>query len=208
MLSVNKNLIIQNFQFNQPVGYHFESTRRVAQLQNKPLRKASVLIGFVDRPNGMYVVLTRRAKHLKHHPGQISFPGGKYEDSDTSLQYTALREANEEIGLKPGQVEVLGQMPELVTISRFSVTPIVALVDPDYSVVLDPNEVDEAFEVPAQHLLDRGKLFSHTFKVNQQNHRVFAIPYKRHFIWGMTAQIIEAMQKHINPNNLNIQDLV
>lgn len=198
MLSqVSKNLIIQNFQLNQPVGYDAISTRRVSHLKNKPLRKASVLIGFVERPHGLNIVLTRRAKHLKHHPGQVSFPGGKFEDSDSSLLETAIREANEEIGLKPSLVTILGQMPELITISHFSVTPVIAIVDPSYSVLMDKNEVDEVFEVPAEHILDREKLISHIFTVNKQRHRVFAIPYKKHFIWGMTAQIIEAMQKHL-----------
>ncbi|MCL9781156.1 CoA pyrophosphatase [Vibrio sp. S4M6] len=198
MLShVNKNLIIRNFQFNQPVGYDVLSTKRVSHLKGKNLRKASVLIGFVERPKGLHIVLTRRAKHLKHHPGQVSFPGGKFEESDASLKETAIREANEEIGLNPSLVNVIGQMPELITVSHFSVTPVIAIVDPSYSVLMDKNEVDEVFEVPANHILDREKMFSHTFRVNKQDHRVYAIPYKTHFIWGMTAQIIQAMQKQL-----------
>ncbi|USD42528.1 CoA pyrophosphatase [Vibrio sp. SCSIO 43135] len=201
LFELSKSDLIQKFQFHQPVEYHQESTRRVSHLANKPLRKASVLIGFVERKGELSVVLTRRASHLKHHPGQISFPGGKYEESDASLLDTAIREANEEIGIDPKHIHIIGQMPELITVSHFSVTPVIAFIDANFSMVIDENEVDEAFEVPVDHLLDSSKLFSHTFTINNANHRVFGIPYKRHFIWGMTAQIIQAMQQHIMKTN-------
>ncbi|KOE77824.1 CoA pyrophosphatase [Vibrio aestuarianus] len=188
---------IQSFQLNRPVGYHAESLQRVAHLSSSSLRRASVLVGFVEREAGLYVVLTKRAAHLKHHPGQISFPGGKYEEWDHSLYQTAIREAEEETGIKASQIEILGHLPELVTVSKFSVTPVVAFIQPDYQAKLDDNEVEELFEVPANYLFDRTKLYSGLFQVKNQAHRVFAIPYQQHFIWGMTAQIIQALQTHI-----------
>ncbi|ENP8317994.1 CoA pyrophosphatase [Vibrio vulnificus] len=197
LFELNKNQLLQSFQFNLPRGYHAESTARVAHLKGSKLRDAAVLIGFVEREQGLNVILTKRASHLKHHPGQISFPGGKYEESDRSLQATALRETREEIGIAPNAISIFGQMPELVTVSRFKVTPILAFVEPNYQIVIDKNEVDEVFEVPANHLLDTQKLKSAQFRVNQSHHRVFAIPYQHHFIWGMTAQIIQAMQQQI-----------
>ncbi|EKO3986790.1 CoA pyrophosphatase [Vibrio fluvialis] len=198
MRPISKAELIRGFQLITPVGYHAESLHRVAHLKSLSLRKASVLIGFVERPTGLNVVLTKRAAHLKHHPGQISFPGGKYEESDGTLYQTAMRETREEIGIQEDQIEILGQLPELVTVSKFAVTPVLAFISPDYKTLIDANEVEEVFEVPADFLLDRRQLFSNTFQIKNSLHRVFAIPYKHHFIWGMTAQIIQSLQKHIN----------
>ncbi|EOB6261130.1 CoA pyrophosphatase [Vibrio fluvialis] len=198
MRPISKTELIRGFQLITPVGYHAESLHRVAHLKSLSLRKASVLIGFVERPTGLNVVLTKRAAHLKHHPGQISFPGGKYEESDGTLYQTAMRETREEIGIQEDQIEILGQLPELVTVSKFAVTPVLAFISPDYKTLIDANEVEEVFEVPADFLLDRRQLFSNTFQIKNSPHRVFAIPYKHHFIWGMTAQIIQSLQKHIN----------
>ncbi|GAM59573.1 hypothetical nudix hydrolase yeaB [Vibrio ishigakensis] len=108
-----------------------------------------MLIALVDRGDSLHVLLTKRAEHLKHHPGQVSFPGGKYEESDKDLSFTAVREACEEVGLKEEQITVVGELPALPTISKFAVTPFIAFVDADYSIELDDNEVAEAFEVPA-----------------------------------------------------------
>lgn len=194
---LTKDRLIQRFQLQQPEPYHEESIRRVAHLSPQTLRKASVLIGFVERPNGLNVVLTKRAANLKHHPGQISFPGGKYEEVDGSLQITALREVREEIGILANDITIFGQLPELVTVSKFVVTPFLAFINPNYKAIIDTNEVDEIFEVPAHHLFDRNKLYSELFQVKNQRHRVFAIPYQHHFIWGMTAQIIHVLQKQV-----------
>ncbi|MGL4830660.1 MAG: CoA pyrophosphatase [Vibrio sp.] len=201
MRNISRNEFIQQFQLNLPVAYHQESLLRVAHLAPDSLRKASVLIGVVERQQGLQVILTKRAAHLRHHPGQISFPGGKYEESDHSLQQTAKREAREEIGISEEKIHIVGQLPELVTVSQFAVTPILAFVEADYQIQLDHNEVDEVFEVPISFLLDRKKLYSSTFQLKNHRHRVFAIPYKQHFIWGMTAQIIQTLQKQfINYN--------
>ncbi len=195
---LTKEQLIQRFQLHQPVAYHVESTRRFDHYPKHSLRKASVLIGFVEREEGLNVVLTKRAEHLKHHPGQISFPGGKYEQSDQNLFNTAIREAEEEIGLRASDITTFGRLPEITTISQFSVTPIMAFINPAYQASIDPNEVEEVFEVPADHLLDKSKLYTGVFQIKNQPHRIFAIPYQRHFIWGMTAQIIQALQRHIS----------
>ncbi|ERM56939.1 DNA mismatch repair protein MutT [Vibrio mimicus CAIM 1883] len=203
MRNISRNEFIQQFQLNLPAAYHQESLLRVAHLTPDSLRKASVLIGVVERQQGLQVILTKRAAHLRHHPGQISFPGGKYEESDHSLQQTAKREAREEIGISEEKIHIVGQLPELVTVSQFAVTPILAFVESDYQIKLDHNEVDEVFEVPISFLLDRKKLYTGTFQLKNHRHRVFAIPYKQHFIWGMTAQIIQSLQKQfINYNEL------
>lgn len=197
MLELNKSDLIQRFQLHQTVDYHQEALRRVAHLNHSSLRKASVLIGFVERDNGLHVLFTRRARHLKHHPGQVSFPGGKYELSDTDLAATALRETYEEVGINHEKVRIFGQLPELITVSRFTVTPFMAFIDSDYHTNIDHNEVDEVFEVPAKIVLDPRELHSERFYINNHSHRVFGLSYQNHFIWGMTAQIIDAMQKQI-----------
>ncbi|ROV58258.1 CoA pyrophosphatase [Vibrio ponticus] len=200
LLPTSRVSLIQQFQTKQPVAYHGESLKRLDFLKDQPLRKAAVLIGFVERKQGLHVLFTKRASHLKHHPGQVSFPGGKQESSDITLAHTALRETEEEIGIFEHQIEIFGQMVELPTISRFSVTPYLAFIHPNYQTTIDKNEVDEVFEVPLEVILDPQQLQSSTFFVNQQTHRVFGINYGRHFIWGMTAQIIQALQAQLVQN--------
>lgn len=190
--------LLQNFCLNIPVEYHAESLERLQKLEPSSLRKAAVLIACVERNDGLHIILTKRASHLRHHPGQISFPGGKLEPFDSSLQQTAIREANEEIGLDPKLVTILGQLPPLMTFSRFMVTPVIALVNKDYQITIDANEVDTVFEVPAAHLFDIDQLYSQVFQFKKYSHRIFAIPYKEHFIWGVTAQIIQALQLQLN----------
>lgn len=156
---------------------------------DEALTPAAVLFPIVlrERPS---VLLTKRTDHLKDHPGQVSFPGGRVEPDDASLAHTALREAEEEIGLSPDRVEVLGYLPEYRTGTGFRITPVVAAVRPPFSVTPDAGEVAEVFEVP----LD--------FLMNPANHRrqmIFnrgklrpycAMPYGDYFIWGATAGII------------------
>lgn len=198
MLSVlNKTRLIQQFQMHQTVDYHHEALQRLSHLKADNLRKAAVLIGFVERESGLKVIFTKRAEHLKHHPGQISFPGGKFEELDSDLAETAIRETLEEVGIERDKISIFGQMPELPTISRFTVTPFLAFVSPDYQVNIDPNEVAEVFEVPIETVLDIKKLHSHTFHFGDVPHRIFGLTHEQHFIWGMTAQIIQAMQNHI-----------
>lgn len=194
---MNRQHFLQQFQLKPTVGYHPESIKRLSHLNDSKLRKAAVVVGLVDRKEGLHVIFTKRAKHLKHHPGQISFPGGKFEPSDPSLHFTALRELEEEVGILSSQVKIIGELPELPTISLFSVTPIIAMIDPGYEAVIDKNEVESLFEVPASHLLNSDHLYSHTVKFNQYKHRVFAMPFQQHLIWGMTAQIIQSLQQQM-----------
>ena len=189
---------LQRFQLHQLSDYHPESKQRSAHLQHVSLRSASVLIGLVERQGRLQVILTKRAAHLKHHPGQISFPGGKVEPSDPNAHFTALREAEEEIGLRYDEVNIIGHLPDLLTISRFQVTPVIAFVDPNYQPKLDKNEVDYLFEVPLEFLAHTANMTTHRFNINGSNHRVLAIPYQSHFIWGVTAQIIQSLQTQLS----------
>ncbi|MGF1754529.1 CoA pyrophosphatase [Vibrio makurazakiensis] len=194
---MNKQDFLQSFQLKNTIAYHPESMQRVAHLDSERLRKAAVLIGLVERRNGLQIIFTKRAEHLRHHPGQISFPGGKFEPTDQSLQVTALRELEEEVGINRTQVNIVGQLPEIHTVSHFSVTPVIALIDANYRASIDKNEVDCLFEAPASHVLNQDRLFSEMFRFKQFKHRVFAIPFNEHLIWGMTAQIIHSLQQQL-----------
>ena len=109
---------------------------------------AAVLIALIEKEGALCVILTKRAQHLRHHPGQIAFPGGKVEDSDASIEATSLREAHEEIGLPPENVELFGGLPEHLTVTGFAVQPVLGYVHSSFKPVLDPGEVEEIIFVP------------------------------------------------------------
>ncbi|MCG9787403.1 CoA pyrophosphatase [Vibrio mediterranei] len=194
---MTKHEFLERFQLHQLADYHDGSKSRTEHLDKSELREASVLIGLVERNQCLHVILTKRASHLKHHPGQISFPGGKVEEDDLDATFTALREAEEEIGLRYDEVSVIGHLPRLVTVTQFNVTPVLAFVDSNYRPSIDANEVDFLFEVPLEFLAHPENMSALQFTVRGKPHRVLSIPYKEHFIWGVTAQIIESLQTQL-----------
>jgi 8-oxo-dGTP pyrophosphatase MutT (NUDIX family) len=147
--------------------------------------------------SGLQVLLTKRASHLKHHPSQISFPGGKVEPTDRNLIHTALREAQEEIGLSPEAVTIIGQLPNYEIISGYQVTPIVAVVESPQYYQKDANEVDEIFQVPLQHFLQPENHRSIISYRNGHHHNVHFFPYKHYNIWGATAAMLKDLVDHI-----------
>lgn len=171
--------------------------------QDFPLRKkarsAAVLIPIVERESGLTVLLTERAKHLRHHPGQIAFPGGKIEDFDESAATAALREAEEEIGLAPHHVEIVGQLSHYRTITGFSIQPFIGLVKPDFSLTIDKSEVASAFEVPLIHLLHPSNQLTHTMKRDNTFYDIYFIPFEERLIWGATAAILHTLSLHLAP---------
>lgn len=160
------------------------------------LKPAAVLIPMVERNNELFVIFTQRALHLRHHPGQISFPGGRFEPSDGHLSHTALRETEEEIGIKNCQVEILGQMGHYRTISDYKVTPFVGFVEPDYQLDIDKNEVKDVFEVPWRFLLQRISHQTFSFLRRNKDINVHFMPYKDKLIWGTTASILDDLITH------------
>ena len=158
------------------------------------LKKAAVLIALVSRDNGLNVILTERALHLRHHPGQVSFPGGKYEPADKNLQQTALRETQEEIGIEASLIEVISQLAPLDTVSGFEVSPFVAFVDNSFILNIDQQEVQTVFEVPLDFLLDNNNFYKQHLVANKKRHFTFCIAYQNHLIWGATAQILKQLQ--------------
>lgn len=160
---------------------------------------AAVLLPLLPRAQGMQVLLTRRTDHLHHHAGQISFPGGRVEEEDVSLIHTALREAQEEVGLAPGAVEVLGMLPAFGTPSGFCITPVVGLVAVDTPLSLDRFEVAEAFEVPLEFLLQRENYQAHRIRWQGGERFVHAVPHGGRFIWGATAGILNMLAHFLRP---------
>ncbi|MDN3651286.1 CoA pyrophosphatase [Thalassotalea ponticola] len=188
---MNKQQFIQRFNYQRLTkindAYHHHGQ----------LRQASVLIALVEHNNGLEVVLTKRAAHLKHHPGQISFPGGKVEQSDSSLLAAALREAHEEIGLQPGDVQIVGQLKPHHVITGYQITPFIGFINPEYPFIIDTNEVAEIFVVPFEHFINEGNHLSFTVERRGTRHNIHFMPYMHYNIWGATAAIIKDLVQHL-----------
>ena len=159
------------------------------------LTPASVLFPIVLRPGEPTVLLTQRTAHLRDHPGQISFPGGRAEPEDASPAHTALREAEEEVGLLPAHIEIAGYLPEYRTSTGFRVTPVVAMVTPPFDLRPDPFEVAEVFEVPLSFLLDPANHQQHSLHHRGKLRSYYAMPYGDYFIWGATAGMIMSLYR-------------
>jgi 8-oxo-dGTP pyrophosphatase MutT (NUDIX family) len=149
-----------------------------------------VLVPVIDRHDGLTVLFTRRTAHLQDHAGQISFPGGRVEASDTSPSDTALREAVEEIGLERERVEVLGQLSDYVTVTGYRVTPVIGVINPPFSLRIDEFEVAEVFEAPLAFLLDPANHQRNCIIHEGVERYYYAVPFERHYIWGATAGML------------------
>lgn len=152
--------------------------------------RAAVLVPLVERPHGWFVLLTLRAADLTDHAGQISFPGGRIEPEDPDAIHAALREAEEEIGLPMHHVEVVGRLDTWLTGTGFEVTPIVGLVRPPESLIPDPVEVAEVFEVPLDFVLDARNHQRRSRELRGQQRSFFVLPYQHRNIWGATAGML------------------
>lgn len=153
-------------------------------------KPAAVLIPIVDRPSGMQVLLTERSQTLRHHPGQISFPGGRQDPEDRDLAATALRETQEELGIPATDIRLLGRLPEHQTVSRYRVTPYVGLLVSNYPLRLSTTEVAEAFELPLMPFLDNRRYGNWTVKRQGQSHPVFGLTVEGRLVWGATARML------------------
>ncbi|WP_333608221.1 CoA pyrophosphatase [Arsukibacterium sp.] len=158
---------------------------------------AAVLVPIVDYGDKLTVLFTQRALHLKHHPGQISFPGGRIESGETS-QDAALREAEEEIGLVHTDVSLLGRLPEQDTSTGFVIEPWVGLIRPQHHFLLQASEVAAVFEVPLSHFLTAANRQHMTLTIQGQRRQFHAMPYQDKFIWGATAAIMHQLLLHLS----------
>ncbi|MEM6728987.1 MAG: CoA pyrophosphatase [Pseudomonadota bacterium] len=160
----------------------------------RKLRPAAVLI--LITPEGR-VVLTKRAAQLKHHPGQIAFPGGKMDAEDAGLWDCALREAEEEIGLKRQDAEFLGTLPSHETVTGFVVTPQVAILKEPQAFTPSEGEVAEVFDVPLSHVLDPGKFRVEGRMWQGAVRHYYVVPYGPYYIWGATARILRGLAERV-----------
>ena len=153
-------------------------------------RPAAVLVGLQQQAAGWHVVMTRRAGHLAHHAGQISFPGGKVDPTDASLVATALREAQEEIALKPGSVTLLGALDVVASPVGFVVQPVVGLIAPESDFVAAPDEVDEVLVLPLADILDTARHRRESYLREGVRREVWVIDHADHYLWGLSASIL------------------
>lgn len=161
----------------------------LAVLKNKQ-SPAAVLLGLIERPAGLALLLTERSPDLKDHPGQVSFPGGRIESSDDGPVGAAIREAGEEVGLKRSLITVAGCLDDQLIVTGFVVTPVVAFVSSRYRPVADGREVAEVFEVPLEFLLDERNIRTGYRERLGTRIRMHEVDYGGHRIWGATASIL------------------
>jgi 8-oxo-dGTP pyrophosphatase MutT (NUDIX family) len=164
---------------------------------DKPLRPAAVLVPVWLRPEGAVMILTKRSSHLKHHPGQIAFPGGKVDATDASAEAAALRESQEEIGLHPARVEILGTLPVHETVTGFAITPFVGLIRGAFIPVPEAGEVEEVFTVPLSHILTPARFAIERRQWMGTWRRYYAAPYGPYYIWGATARILRGLADRV-----------
>ncbi|WP_108483805.1 CoA pyrophosphatase [Oceaniglobus ichthyenteri] len=157
--------------------------------QGRRLRGAGVLVAVI----GDHLILTKRSSGLKHHPGQIAFPGGKIDPGDDGPVGAALREAEEEIGLSRENVTVLGALPSHETVTGFTMTPVLAVVKAEFDPRPEPGEVAEVFRVPLAHVIDPGCFAIQSRRWRGTDRRYYTVPYGPYYIWGATARILRAL---------------
>ncbi|MCI4660510.1 MAG: CoA pyrophosphatase [Neomegalonema sp.] len=179
-----------DFDLNPEARAHLPPHRR--------LRPAAVLCAVMERESGLQVVLTRRADHLKKHPGQIAFPGGKVDPGDPSPLGAALREAEEEIGLSREQVDITGPLDRYETSTGFQITPFVGFIEGGFHPITDDGEVAEVFEVPLGHVLNPVNHERRSRDWQGTRRWFWAMPYQDRYIWGATAGILRGLCERLH----------
>jgi 8-oxo-dGTP pyrophosphatase MutT (NUDIX family) len=191
--------------FAVPPAWQPESRGDGRILEDRPGAAAAVLVPLVERGDGLHVLLTQRTSHLRDHAGQISFPGGRREPGDADAVATALREAEEEVGLESRHVQVIGSLPEYRTVTHYIVTPVVALVRPPFTLRLDAEEVADAFEVPLRFLMSPAHHQRHAFEFAGRRREFLSMPWPHpsgaaqpYFIWGATAAMLRNLYSFLS----------
>ena len=172
-------------------------THVVALPENARVMLAAVLVPLIPRGDDIQVLLTQRTAHLKDHPSQISFPGGRVEGGDQDRIETALREAEEEIGLAREHVTILGCLPDYDMPSGFRISPVIGWIEPPFTLKLDPVEVESAFEVPLSYLLDPANHQYRRYEFNGRSRDYLAMPYQGRYIWGATAGMLQRLSQQL-----------
>ncbi|GAA6180759.1 CoA pyrophosphatase [Shimia sp. NS0008-38b] len=176
----------------------FDLNPDVVLPKGRKLRPAGVLVPIEMRQDTPHVILTKRASHLKHHPGQIAFPGGKQDEGDADVVAAALREAHEEIGLPTAHVDVLGTLPTHETVTSFLVTPVLGHVRDRFDVIPEPGEVEEVFSVPLAHVTDPNRFLIQSRRWQGQRRHYYTVPFGPYYIWGATARILRGLAERVS----------
>ncbi|MDD8022131.1 MAG: CoA pyrophosphatase [Paracoccaceae bacterium] len=171
----------------------YDLNPEIALPPGRKLRAAGVLVAFEATPDGVRLYLTKRSSHLRHHPGQIAFPGGKVDPEDDGPVTAALREAHEEIGLDPANVEVLGTFEPHETVTGFLVTPVLARIRAPFTPRPEAGEVDEVFTVPLSHIATLSNFRTERRRWRGSWRSYYVAPYGPYYIWGATARMLCAL---------------
>ncbi|MFZ2101450.1 MAG: CoA pyrophosphatase [Oricola sp.] len=161
------------------------------------MRDAAVLIPVIDRPEAPTVLLTRRTMNLRTHSGQIAFPGGRIDPEDHDAETAAMRECQEETGIGPEHIEVVGRLPDYMAGSGFRIAPVLSVLTPDFTITPNPHEVDAVFEVPLAFLMDEVNHAQASRVVGEHLRHYYEMPYGDWHIWGVTAGIIRVMYERL-----------
>lgn len=168
--------------------------KKVILFSNKPLRPSAVLIPIYKKDGEYYVLLTKRTEELEYHKGQICFPGGSHHEDDSNLKDTALREAYEEVGIRPEDVEILGELDSFGTLtSNFLITPFVGVIPYPYKFTVSKHEIDELVEVPLSALADDSNYWEEERTAEGVTGKASFFKYKDKVIWGATARILKQL---------------
>ncbi|NBE07331.1 CoA pyrophosphatase [Paragemmobacter ruber] len=177
----------------------FDLNPAISLPPGRVLRPAAVLLAVWLRPEGARLILTKRASHLKHHPGQIALPGGKVDQGDDGVIATALRESVEEVGLPPALVDIAGTLPAHETVTGFSVTPVLGFVRAPFTPTPEAGEVEEVFTVPLAHVLNPEIYSIERRRWRNEWRRYYAVPFGPYYIWGATARILRGLADRVQP---------
>lgn len=169
-----------------------------ARPKHASLKPAGVLLPIIERDYGLQLILTKRSSTIKNHPGQIAFPGGRVDPDDATHIAAALREADEEIGLSPECVDVLGELPPHETVSNYMMHPVVGWITQDFTPRLEAAEVSEMFEVPLAHVLNMSNYAVQSRIWRGQTRKFYTVPYGPYYIWGATARVLRSFAQKVS----------